>query len=132
VSEGRIAFSSLDNIEEFQSRLREIPGIGDWTLQYIAMRALGDPDALPASDLGLLHNASFSHERELTKRAEAWRPWRAYAAMHFWQGTNETVREDNSSKDLTPTLVRTALSPVERVSPVASGSLEKVARASRP
>lgn len=120
VSEGRIAFSSVDNTEEFQSRLREIPGIGDWTVQYIAMRALGDPDALPASDLGLLRSASFDHERELAQRAEAWRPWRAYAAMHFWQGTEEAEREERSPRGRTQTFVRTAL------------SRGKVARASRP
>lgn len=98
VSEGRIAFCSVDNIEEFQSQLREIPGIGDWTLQYIAMRALGDPDALPASDLGLLRNASLRHERDLEQRAEAWRPWRAYAAMHFWQGTEEEEERSSSGR----------------------------------
>ena len=103
VSEGRIAFSSVDNIEEFRLRLREIPGIGDWTLQYIAMRALGDPDAMPASDLGLLRNASLHHERELAQRAEAWRPWRAYAAMHFWQLTEETDHKERSSRNRTAT-----------------------------
>jgi AraC family transcriptional regulator of adaptative response / DNA-3-methyladenine glycosylase II len=129
VSEGRIVFSPVDNIEEFQSRLSEIPGIGDWTLQYIAMRALGDPDALPASDLGLLHGASLPHARDLAQRAEAWRPWRAYAAMHFWQGTEGNEHEERSSRDLTPS---PALSTLVRVSPVTSGSVEKVARASRP
>jgi AraC family transcriptional regulator of adaptative response / DNA-3-methyladenine glycosylase II len=66
----------------------EIPGIGDWTAQYLAMRAGGDADALPASDLALRkavsrdgRPASATHVRE---RSKAWRPWRAYAAIHLW------------------------------------------------
>jgi AraC family transcriptional regulator of adaptative response / DNA-3-methyladenine glycosylase II len=86
VHEGRIVLSSVANVEVFQSRLRELPGIGSWTAQYVAMRALGDPDAFPASDLGLLRGASMTNERELAQRAENWRPWRAYAAMYLWQG----------------------------------------------
>jgi len=89
VSEGRIVFSALANVEEFQSRLGELAGIGNWTAQYIAMRALGDPDAFPAGDLGLLRGASLRSERELARRAEVWRPWRAYAAMHLWQGDGQ-------------------------------------------
>lgn len=60
--------------------LRQLPGVGDWTAQYIAMRAFNEPDAFPASDLGLIRAAG----RDVAKRAEAWRPWRAYAAMHLW------------------------------------------------
>jgi AraC family transcriptional regulator of adaptative response / DNA-3-methyladenine glycosylase II len=89
VSEGRIRFDSVLNVEEFQARLRELPGIGNWTRQYIAMRALGDPDAFPSSDLALLRAASLHSERELTQRAEVWRPWRAYAAMYLWQGDRQ-------------------------------------------
>ncbi len=65
---------------ESAAEIRELPGIGDWTAQYIAMRAFNDPDAFPATDLGLLRAAG-SH---VAKLAEAWRPWRAYAAMHLW------------------------------------------------
>jgi AraC family transcriptional regulator of adaptative response / DNA-3-methyladenine glycosylase II len=85
VCEGQISFHVVNNFEDFQSRLLLIPGIGNWTAQYIAMRALGDPDAFPASDLGLLKAASVNSERALLERAEAWRPWRAYAAMYLWQ-----------------------------------------------
>jgi AraC family transcriptional regulator of adaptative response / DNA-3-methyladenine glycosylase II len=70
VSQGRIIFSSVATVEDFQSRLRERLGIGTWTAQYIAMRALGDPDAFPASDLGLLRGASLRRERELAQRRE--------------------------------------------------------------
>jgi AraC family transcriptional regulator, regulatory protein of adaptative response / DNA-3-methyladenine glycosylase II len=99
VSEGRIVFGQVHNVRDFQARLQELPGIGDWTAQYIAMRALGEPDAFPASDLGLLRYASLDHEHELLRRAEAWRPWRAYAAMYLWQGGDEVFKkhEERSS-----------------------------------
>jgi AraC family transcriptional regulator of adaptative response / DNA-3-methyladenine glycosylase II len=70
--------------------LRAIPGIGDWTAQYIAMRAWGFPDAFPASDLGLRKAASTLagspvDAARLLKIAEPWRPWRAYAAQYLWK-----------------------------------------------
>lgn len=65
---------------ETSGDLRKLPGIGDWTAQYIAMRAFNEPDAFPATDLGLLRAAG----PDVATRAEAWRPWRAYAAMHLW------------------------------------------------
>jgi AraC family transcriptional regulator of adaptative response / DNA-3-methyladenine glycosylase II len=85
VSDGLISFDSVQDTEQFRSRLLEIPGIGDWTAQYITMRALNDTDAFPSGDLGLMRAMSLSNQREITQRAEAWRPWRAYAAMYLWQ-----------------------------------------------
>jgi AraC family transcriptional regulator of adaptative response / DNA-3-methyladenine glycosylase II len=64
--------------------LQRIPGIGDWTAQYVAMRALRWPDAFPAGDLGLLKAAGETSPSRLRDTAEAWRPWRAYAAMYLW------------------------------------------------
>jgi AraC family transcriptional regulator, regulatory protein of adaptative response / DNA-3-methyladenine glycosylase II len=65
-----------------------LPGIGPWTASYIAMRALGDPDAFPAADLGLLRafeqHGIAANRKSIEKRAEAWRPWRAYATHHLW------------------------------------------------
>ena len=88
VVDGSINFDPAGDIEESTTRLTHLPGVGDWTAQYIAMRALGEPDAFPTSDLGLLKAASTDEHRltpaRLRKRAEAWRPWRAYAAMHLW------------------------------------------------
>jgi AraC family transcriptional regulator of adaptative response / DNA-3-methyladenine glycosylase II len=66
-----------------------IRGIGPWTREYIAMRASGNPDAFPAGDLILQRAAHCQTARELETRAEAWRPWRAYAAMHLWQGVKD-------------------------------------------
>jgi AraC family transcriptional regulator, regulatory protein of adaptative response / DNA-3-methyladenine glycosylase II len=64
--------------------LQEFPGLGDWTAQYIAMRALRWPDAFPSGDLGLLRAAGVTSARALRDTAEAWRPWRSYAAMYLW------------------------------------------------
>jgi AraC family transcriptional regulator of adaptative response / DNA-3-methyladenine glycosylase II len=68
-----------------------LPGVGPWTAHYIAMRALREPDAFPASDLGLLRALSRPDERAtpgmLERRAEPWRPWRAYAALRLWTQT---------------------------------------------
>ena len=103
VSAGRIVFSSVENVDEFQARLCELPGIADWTAQYIAMRALGEPDAFPAGDLGLLRSISLDDECELARRAEAWRPWRAYAAMYLWQESDELrseIHEERSARNL--------------------------------
>ena len=86
VRDGVIAFSGVSDIDDFRTRFCALPGIGEWTAQYVAMRALGEPDAFPASDLGLFHASGIHHARKLEERAQAWRPWRAYAAMHLWQG----------------------------------------------
>jgi 3-methyladenine DNA glycosylase/8-oxoguanine DNA glycosylase len=85
VCDGQISFSGIVNVEEFIKRFCELPGIGDWTAQYVAMRALGEPDAFPSGDLGLLHATGIDSPRKLEARTEAWRPWRAYAAMYLWQ-----------------------------------------------
>jgi AraC family transcriptional regulator of adaptative response / DNA-3-methyladenine glycosylase II len=70
------------------AKLVTLPGIGDWTAAYIAMRALREPDAFPASDLGLLRamrrHVAKPSPRLFRRRAERWRPWRAYAAMLLW------------------------------------------------
>jgi AraC family transcriptional regulator of adaptative response / DNA-3-methyladenine glycosylase II len=84
VCDGQISFEGIVDLDAFLARLCEIPGIGKWTAQYVAMRALGEPDAFPSGDLGLLRNSGLGSSRELERRAEAWRPWRAYAAMYLW------------------------------------------------
>lgn len=71
------------------ARLRALPGIGEWTAQYIAMRALREPNAFPAADLGLLRamadvDGTRPSPAALLARADAWQPWRAYAAQHLW------------------------------------------------
>jgi AraC family transcriptional regulator of adaptative response / DNA-3-methyladenine glycosylase II len=84
VCNGRIKFDGVIDSSEFLLRLCEIPGIGQWTAQYVAMRALGEPDAFPSTDLGLMRAMRLESARELERLAEAWRPWRSYAAVHLW------------------------------------------------
>jgi len=67
-------------------RIKALRGIGPWTANYIAMRVFRDPDAFPHSDLGIRKSFAMAPEREILARAEAWRPWRAYAAMLLWRG----------------------------------------------
>jgi AraC family transcriptional regulator, regulatory protein of adaptative response / DNA-3-methyladenine glycosylase II len=88
---GRINFEGVVDSDAFLERLCEIPGIGKWTAHYVAMRALGEPDAFPSSDLGLLRALSLGSSRELERRAEAWRPWRAYAAMYLWRSHSHSA-----------------------------------------
>ena len=97
VADGALELETSHGLEAFVAKLCELPGIGAWTAHYVALRALGEPDAFPASDLGLLRGASLclgrSAERftpaSLVRRAEAWRPWRGYAAMHLWHAYAE-------------------------------------------
>jgi 3-methyladenine DNA glycosylase/8-oxoguanine DNA glycosylase len=67
-------------------RIKTLRGIGPWTASYIAMRVFRDPDAFPHTDLGVRKAFNMAPEREILARAEAWRPWRAYAAMLLWRG----------------------------------------------
>ncbi len=86
VANGDIDFDPSQDPAGFRERLTAIRGIGDWTAEYVAMRALKNPDAFPASDLGLLKamGDDVAGAAQLRQRAEAWRPWRAYAALLLW------------------------------------------------
>jgi AraC family transcriptional regulator of adaptative response / DNA-3-methyladenine glycosylase II len=84
VAAGRVNLQLASNVEEQMDKLRALPGIGPWTANYIAMRALHWPDAFPSGDLMLMRAANLK-ERPLERHAEAWRPWRAYAAHYLWQ-----------------------------------------------
>lgn len=82
-------FGQRSTLQESVDRLRTLPGIGEWTAQYIAMRELREPDAFPATDVGLIRAMQTLLGRpvspaELLERAARWRPWRAYAAAHLW------------------------------------------------
>lgn len=74
------------------AQLKALPGIGDWTAQYVAMRVLADPDAFPAGDLVLQKALNIRKPKELLKIAEAWRPWRSYAAMHLWKSVGDAKK----------------------------------------
>lgn len=89
VTRGEILLDNRSAPDELRKQLQSIGGIGAWTAGYIALRAFGDPDAFPSGDLMLLRAASARTTPELERRAERWRPWRAYAALHLWQGVRD-------------------------------------------
>jgi AraC family transcriptional regulator, regulatory protein of adaptative response / DNA-3-methyladenine glycosylase II len=84
VLEKRVILTFAPNVEEQIDALMRLPGIGPWTAQYIAMRALHWPDAFPSGDLMLMRAAN-ANQKQLKKLAEGWRPWRAYATHYLWQ-----------------------------------------------
>jgi AraC family transcriptional regulator of adaptative response / DNA-3-methyladenine glycosylase II len=87
--DGRVGFAAEQTLDEFAAAWSALPGIGPWTAQYLALRALGHPDAFPAEDLvlqkALPGDGSRLTARRLREHAEAWRPWRAYAVIHLWR-----------------------------------------------
>jgi AraC family transcriptional regulator of adaptative response / DNA-3-methyladenine glycosylase II len=85
VRDGNVVFDGASTLDA----LRAIPGIGDWTAQYVAMRALNEPDAFPSGDLVLRRMAGDLSVRDLERRSDAWRPWRAYAVMLLWQAATD-------------------------------------------
>jgi AraC family transcriptional regulator of adaptative response / DNA-3-methyladenine glycosylase II len=92
LADGRVTLDPGADRDETHRRILEIPGIGPWTTEYIAMRALADTDAFPATDLGVLRGlaavggdpAARPSSKAATALSERWRPWRAYAVMHLW------------------------------------------------
>jgi DNA-3-methyladenine glycosylase II len=88
VASGEIDLEQVGNSDWIKTQLSAIPGIGDWTAQYIAMRALREPDAFPATDLALKREVEEMTLNDLNRdvlRPQIWRPWRAYAAMYLWK-----------------------------------------------
>lgn len=88
IASGQLVLDPSADAEQTRAQLLALPGIGPWTTEYIAMRALGDPDAFPAADLALLKIMGTDKPKILQAEAEAWRPWRAYAAIHVWHSLN--------------------------------------------
>lgn len=109
---------AYETLEETVAKLEALPGVGAWTAHYIAMRALREPDAFPASDLGLLRALETAEGRpspkDLLQRAEAWRPWRAYAAMRLWLQGDQTPKRGERK-------ARPAEAVVERPDPAQAG-----------
>jgi AraC family transcriptional regulator of adaptative response / DNA-3-methyladenine glycosylase II len=91
VADGTIVFGSSMDPAGAVSALEAIPGVGPWTAQYIRMRALGEPDAFPSGDLVLRRMAGDLTARELDRRSQAWRPWRAYAVMLLWRAATDAA-----------------------------------------
>lgn len=83
----------VDAAETIQ-KLKTIPGIGEWTAQYIAMRALAWPDAFPYTDLAVMKALGEKGPKKLLEAGEKWRPWRAYAVMHLWSAVSTERKEE--------------------------------------
>jgi 3-methyladenine DNA glycosylase/8-oxoguanine DNA glycosylase len=106
VADGTLQLDASQGLNDIVERLCKLPGLGGWTAQYIAMRAFGEPDAFPSSDLGLRKAAGNGHgpvsAAKLERMAQRWRPWRAYAAMALWlasaTGVQKDKQRDSSSK----------------------------------
>ena len=84
MADGGLVLMPHTDVEATLERLRELPGVGEWTAQYIAMRALAWPDAFPHTDLGVMKALGEKNARRVLEAGESWRPWRAYAVMHLW------------------------------------------------
>jgi AraC family transcriptional regulator of adaptative response / DNA-3-methyladenine glycosylase II len=92
VATGQLRLRPGDEVTNTVTELQKLPGIGPWTAQYVAMRALRSPDAFPAGDLAVQKALGVRRDRDAETRAEAWRPFRAYAVMYLWFGnTGEVV-----------------------------------------
>jgi AraC family transcriptional regulator of adaptative response / DNA-3-methyladenine glycosylase II len=98
---GEIDLSPGTDWDRVRAQLAALPGIGPWTIETIAMRALGDPDAFPATDLGVRLAARAlglpATPSSLTRHAGAWRPWRAYAVQHLWATGDHPINRLPSS-----------------------------------
>ncbi|QSX76953.1 DNA-3-methyladenine glycosylase 2 family protein [Agrilutibacter solisilvae] len=94
--DGQVDFQPERTLEDFTERWVALPGIGPWTAHYIALRALGHPDAFPADDLVLQravpNDGSRMSARALTARSQAWRPWRAYSVIQLWRDSMPAPR----------------------------------------
>ena len=87
LADGTVVLDPSCDHERARRDLRALPGVGPWTVEVVALRALGDPDAFPASDLGVLlaaRSLGLGQGRELLVRARRWAPYRAYAVQHLW------------------------------------------------
>lgn len=99
---GELTFGPTATVEDVIATMSKIRGIGEWTAQYVAMRALRFPDAFPAADLGVRKAVVSSgdplpNEKQVIARATAWRPWRAYATLHLWQTLHDAEPRSRES-----------------------------------
>lgn len=92
IETGGLSLDASAGLEEAVQRLTNLPGVGSWTAKYVAMRALGEPDAFPETDLGLRRALGDGNgpapAAALLRAAEAWRPWRSYAAVALWTASH--------------------------------------------
>jgi AraC family transcriptional regulator of adaptative response / DNA-3-methyladenine glycosylase II len=105
LADGEIDLGAGADWDRAREQLAALPGIGPWTVESIAMRALGDPDAFVASDLGIRYAARDlglpEAPKPLTDHARAWRPWRAYAVQYLWATGDHPINKIPPADDLT-------------------------------
>jgi AraC family transcriptional regulator of adaptative response / DNA-3-methyladenine glycosylase II len=89
VADGGLMLVPSTDIDATMERLQALPGLGEWTAQYIAMRALAWPDAYLHTDHGVMKALGEKNARHVLEAAEVWRPWRAYAVMHLWNSVTK-------------------------------------------
>jgi AraC family transcriptional regulator of adaptative response / DNA-3-methyladenine glycosylase II len=104
VVSGDLVLGTGPPLDETVRNLQQVPGIGPWTAQYIAMRALSEPDAFPVGDLGLVRawerlGEKRKHLPPLEVASDQWMPWRAYAATHLWASLDAPPKESKRGKE---------------------------------
>lgn len=101
-------------------RLAKLPGIGPWTAQYIAMRALRWPDAFPKEDIALLNHLGGVTAKQAQEMSQAWRPWRSYAVLHLWRKNGAALQSNSKGVKKMSYFYKTMKSPVGELKLVAS------------
>ncbi len=91
IARGDLILTPGADVAATLARLVELPGVGEWTAQYVAMRALAWPDAFPHTDLGVMRALGERNPKRLLIAGEAWRPWRSYAVMHLWASESQAA-----------------------------------------
>ncbi|WP_205326461.1 AlkA N-terminal domain-containing protein [Glycomyces sp. YM15] len=102
LAEGRVDVGPGADWARTREQLAAVPGVGPWTIEMIAMRALGDPDAFPVKDLGVIKGArhlDLGAGRVLEARSQAWRPWRAYAVQYLWASSEHPTNHLPTEKE---------------------------------
>jgi AraC family transcriptional regulator, regulatory protein of adaptative response / DNA-3-methyladenine glycosylase II len=94
VASGRIMLEPSADPAVLRSALLQLPGVGDWTAEYVLMRGLSWPDSFPTGDRGIVKAMGEDDARRAASRAAAWRPWRSYAVMHLWQQLEDRHMEE--------------------------------------
>ncbi len=98
LADGTIALDRSIDRGEVRAALLALPGIGPWTADYIALRALGDPDVFLPTDLGVRHAAERLGIDDVSARSETWRPWRSYALIHLWSALSEGATDTHEKE----------------------------------
>jgi AraC family transcriptional regulator of adaptative response / DNA-3-methyladenine glycosylase II len=89
IRDGSVVLDRSADRAEVRAALVALPGIGPWTADYVALRALGDPDVFLPTDLGVRHAAARLGLDDIATRSERWRPWRSYALLHLWSSLDD-------------------------------------------